>query len=46
MTENAWVSHIREFAKRNKMTYACALTDPRCIAEYRAKKNAALRKKK
>jgi len=34
---SAWVEHIRDFAKRNNMTYACALSDPKCSQEYRIK---------
>lgn len=33
--ENKWIKHIRDFAKRNGVTYSCALSDPRCVEEYR-----------
>lgn len=33
--ENRWIKHIREYAKRNGVTYSCALSDPRCVEEYR-----------
>ena len=33
--ENRWIKHIREYAKRNGVTYSCALIDPRCVEEYR-----------
>jgi hypothetical protein len=32
---NAWVEHIRRFAKEKGMTYGCALTDPECKATYK-----------
>jgi hypothetical protein len=32
-----WVEHIRDFAKRNNLTYGCALSDPKCSEEYRIK---------
>lgn len=42
---NPWIEHVKEFARRNKITYPCALTDIRSIAEYRAKKSAEARKR-
>jgi|TARA_R110000822_G_scaffold309913_1_gene440634 hypothetical protein len=39
---NPWVVHIRNFASRNKLSYGCAMTDPRCKKEYQdTKKNAS-----
>ena len=32
-----WVEHIKDFAKRNNLTYGCALSDPKCSEEYRIK---------
>jgi len=32
-----WVEHIKDFAKRNNLTYGCALSDPKCSEEYRVK---------
>lgn len=32
-----WIEHIRDFAKRNNLTYGCALSDPKCSEEYRNK---------
>jgi hypothetical protein len=32
---NAWVEHIRKYAKDNNMTYACALTDANCKGSYK-----------
>lgn len=31
---NSWVAHIRKFAEANKMSYACALSDPQCKKTY------------
>jgi len=35
---NAWVEHIREFAKRHIMSYGCALSNPECLRSYKKKK--------
>jgi hypothetical protein len=32
---NAWIQHVRQFAKENEMTYFKALSDPRCKSQYR-----------
>lgn len=32
---NAWVEHIRKFARENNKTYGCALSDPACRASYK-----------
>ena len=32
-----WVEHIKDYAKRNNLTYGCALSDPKCSEEYRVK---------
>jgi len=32
---NAWVEHIRRFAKEKGLSYSCALTDPECKATYK-----------
>jgi len=32
---NAWTTHVREFAKKNNMTYMCALSTPECSASYK-----------
>jgi hypothetical protein len=34
---NRWIEHVREFAKRNNTTYACAISTPECKEEYRKK---------
>lgn len=33
---NAWVSHIKTWARQNGKSYGCAMTDPRCKASYKA----------
>jgi hypothetical protein len=35
---NAWVEHIRKFARENGKTYGCALSDPACKASYKSNK--------
>ena len=30
----AWNDFVKSFARKNKITYGCALTDPRCSVEY------------
>jgi hypothetical protein len=32
---NAWVEHIKRFAREKGMTYGCALSDPECKATYK-----------
>ena len=32
-----WIEFVREWAKKNNMTYSCALSQPQCSQEYRAK---------
>jgi hypothetical protein len=39
---NSWIDHIRKYASDNKMTYSCALSDPRCKEEYNKSKNKKL----
>lgn len=31
---NAWVEWVREWSKRNKLSYACSVGKPKCRAEY------------
>jgi len=31
---NAWVEHIRKFARENNKSYGCALSDPACKLSY------------
>jgi len=35
---NAWIEHVKEFAKKHNMSYVKAVADPKCKAEYYAKK--------
>lgn len=35
---NPWVQHIKDFAMKKKVSYACALGDPKCKASYYAGK--------
>ena len=35
---SSWTDHVRDFAKRNNVSYACALSDPKCKMEYGAGK--------
>lgn len=36
---NKWVEHVRAFAKKNKMSYGCAISDPKCKSSYHSEKN-------
>ena len=36
---NKWVEHIKTFAKSHNIAYGCALSNPECLASYKAKKN-------
>ena len=38
---SAWISFIKEFAKKNGVSYGCALSDPNCSKEYRESKGIA-----
>lgn len=31
---NAWIEHVKEFAKKNKMSYSMALKDPKVKKGY------------
>jgi hypothetical protein len=35
---NAWVEHIRQFAKARGLAYGCALSNAECRATYKSKK--------
>lgn len=35
---NPWIMHVKAFAKKNGMTYATAVGDPRCKMEYHKSK--------
>ena len=41
---NAWIQHVKKFARENNMAYGCAVSDPRCKASY--KKPAVIKKTK
>jgi hypothetical protein len=41
---NAWTDHIHDFAKRNNMTYMCALSNAKCKEEYHSKKPKKVKK--
>ena len=41
---NAWVQHVKKFARDNNMAYACAISDPRCKSSY--KKPTVIKKTK
>lgn len=34
---NRWIEFVRDFARRNDISYMCAVSKPECKAEYRAK---------
>ena len=36
---SAWIKHIKAFAARNNLSYACALSNPDCKKSYHAAKN-------
>lgn len=35
---NPWVLHVKEFSKKNKLSYGCAITNDECKKEYQKKK--------
>lgn len=35
---NTWVAFVKEFASKNSMSYACAMTDPKAKEEYKKSK--------
>jgi len=41
-----WILHVKDFAKRNSVSYGCALSMSECKAEYRNPKSAEAPKKK
>lgn len=41
-----WIEHIKDYAKRNNMTYKDALKDPKCSEEYRSKNPKTIKVKK
>lgn len=35
---NPWIQHVKAYAAKHNMKYATAVGDPKCKAEYHAKK--------
>ena len=35
---NAWVEHVKKFAKENNETYGCAISNPKCKESYKSAK--------
>ena len=35
---NAWVEHVKDFAKRRGLSYGCAISHPDCSKEYKSDK--------
>ena len=33
-----WTDHVKSFAKKNGLSYGCALNNPECSASYKSKK--------
>jgi hypothetical protein len=42
---SSWTDHIKRWAKANGTTYACALSDPKCRADYSKGRSAPAEKK-
>ena len=42
---NAWIEHVRGFAKKNNLSYGCAMTDPKVKDGYVKKSKAVAVKK-
>lgn len=42
---NAWIEHVRGFAKKNNLSYGCAMTDPKVKDGYVKKSKAVTVKK-
>lgn len=32
---NKWIQHVKEFSKKNKISYSCALSMPECKESYK-----------
>ena len=32
---NAWINHVKQFARENNLTYGCAISDQRCKSSYK-----------
>jgi hypothetical protein len=35
---NAWVEHVKDFARRKRVAYGCAVSNPECSKEYKTMK--------
>ena len=42
---NKWIEHIKAFAKAHNISYGCALSNPKCLATYKSKKNNTIQSK-
>ena len=43
---NAWVTHVKQYAAANKLSYGCAMTDSSCKAAYKSKKEPRTKESK
>lgn len=34
MSQNKWINHVKQYAKDNNISYACAISDPKCKQSY------------
>ncbi len=41
MTPNAWVVFLKDYSKKNKIPYSCAVANPECKRLYRLQKPTA-----
>lgn len=41
-----WTEHVKAFATAHQLTYGCALSDPKCSAEYQQKNPKPIKTKK
>jgi len=35
---NPWIVHVKKYAKKNNLSYGCAISDPECAKEYKMNK--------
>ena len=35
---NSWITHIKAYAQKNNLSYACALSNPECRSTYKKQK--------
>jgi RNA polymerase primary sigma factor len=43
---NAWVEHIKKYAKENNLSYSCAMTMPDCKNSYKKTKESKTKESK